>query len=107
MINSNILIIFDQIQWQFRTILMKSLLDQNKVIARGLLMSKNPDMMVGNQELGPHFWEIHVEVPVLSEEPLVRPYANYRTIGDVVGKAVAWPQFLVSNYTHRLFLRLY
>ena len=75
---------------------IKSFKDGRKIIATGVVMSKNPVDYVGDQELGDGFIEIHVEVAVHNTEPLIRPYGVYKTIGDAVGKPIAWPEYLVS-----------
>ena len=62
-------------------------------------------MEVGGQQLGVNFYEIFVELPMMTDEPLVRPYGNYQTIGDVAGTTIAWPKNLVSKnimYIHFL-----
>nr|DAD24122.1 TPA_asm: hypothetical protein HUJ06_025585 [Nelumbo nucifera] len=38
---------------------------------------------------GAAFWEVHVEISFVFEEPLMRPYGCYRTTGDAVGSSVA------------------
>ena len=59
-------------------------------------MSKNPIDYVGDQELGAGFVEVHLEVAVDKGEPLIQPYGVYKTIGDAVGKPIAWPEILAN-----------
>ena len=64
-------------------------------------MSKNPVDIVEDQELGRGFIEIYVKVSIDKAELLIRPYAQYKTIGDAVGKPIAWPEYLISECTKR------
>ncbi|CAN1751953.1 hypothetical protein LINPERHAP1_LOCUS4512, partial [Linum perenne] len=63
-------------------------------------MSKNSKDVVGDKELGEGFYEIFVEIPIKVNEPLVRPYGSFQTIGDAVGQTIAWPSFFVKKNTH-------
>ena len=61
------------------------------VVARGLIVSKEPFKAVGNMKLGLKFWEVRVTKAVESYAKLVRPYGQYKIIEDVVGSSIAWP----------------
>ena len=61
-------------------------------------MSRNPEDFVGPKQLGPEFVEVYVEIPLHKDEPLVRPYEAYKTIGDAVGKNIAWPNTMVTSH---------
>ena len=57
--------------------------------------NKNRVDYLGDHELGEGSVEVHVEVAVENTIPLIRPYGVYKTIGDAVGKPIAWPESLV------------
>ena len=83
--------------YTFEHVELRSFRDISKPVARGMLMSRNPEDIVGNQELGRWFVEVHVEIPIEQDEPLVRPYGQCKTIGDAVGKPIAWPESMVRT----------
>lgn len=51
----------------------------------------DPAAEVGDTPLVSHWCEVHVNVPVESDEELMRPYHNFWKIGDAIGVAIAWP----------------
>nr|CAD1830378.1 unnamed protein product [Ananas comosus var. bracteatus] len=75
----------------------KSLKKPHGNVARGYILSKDPMTKVGGVELGPQYWEVQIDVAILRNEPLLRPYGNYLTIRDVVGVTVAWPYTYVKR----------
>nr|CAD1842092.1 unnamed protein product [Ananas comosus var. bracteatus] len=76
---------------------LKSLKKPHGNVARGYILSKDPMTKVGGVELGPQYWEVQIDVAILRNEPLLRPYGNYLTIGDAVGVTVAWPYTYVKR----------
>ncbi|XP_058106930.1 uncharacterized protein LOC131250666 [Magnolia sinica] len=60
-------------------------------VARGIVLSKDPLTKVGGFPLGNGFWEVYIQVAIVREETLMRPYGRYRTIGDVDGTSICWP----------------
>nr|CAD1838567.1 unnamed protein product [Ananas comosus var. bracteatus] len=87
---------------------LKSLQKSRNHVAQGYLLSTDPTTKVGGFELGPQCWEIQVDVPKVRNEPLLRPYSSYQTIGDVVGATIAWPYTFVrmSYLNHILFFSI-
>lgn len=78
---------------------LKSLKKPHGNVARGYILSKDPTTKVGGVELGPQYWEVQIDVAILRNEPLLRPYGSYLTIGDAVGATVAWPYtFVCTKY---------
>ncbi|KAG5558201.1 hypothetical protein RHGRI_008206 [Rhododendron griersonianum] len=51
----------------------------------------DPSTEVGGEELGANWCEIHVQVPILWDEHLMRPYEGLKTVGDAIGTPIAWP----------------
>ncbi|XP_058080927.1 uncharacterized protein LOC131229082 isoform X1 [Magnolia sinica] len=58
---------------------------------RGIVLSKDPLTKVGGFSLGNGFWEVYIQVAIVCEETLMRPYGRYRTIGDAAGSSICWP----------------
>lgn len=75
-----------------------------EVVAQGYLVTKDPSTKVGGMELGNKFWEVVVEAAVMPDEELIRPYEQYKTIGDVEGISIAWPSVLVISDLHIMFV---
>uniref|UniRef100_A0A6V7QU63 Transposase Tnp1/En/Spm-like domain-containing protein n=1 Tax=Ananas comosus var. bracteatus TaxID=296719 RepID=A0A6V7QU63_ANACO len=76
---------------------LKSLKKPHGNVARGYILSEDPMTKVGGVELGPQYWEVQIDVAIFRNEPLLRPYGNYLTIGDAVGVTVAWPYTYVKR----------
>lgn len=83
--------------------LLKSLFDHNKIVAKGCLESASPDQYVGGRRLGSNWCAVQISVPMEWDEDLIRPYLNFSTIGDAIGTSVAWPCHLVISL-FKLFL---
>ncbi|CAI0399280.1 unnamed protein product [Linum tenue] len=75
-------------------VMIKSLLSPGVDVAYANILTKDPKGRVAGQELGRGFYEVFVQVGIHSDEPLVRPYGSYQTIGDVIGRSIAWPSSL-------------
>ncbi|XP_060962064.1 uncharacterized protein LOC133032210 [Cannabis sativa] len=77
---------------------LKSVTADPETIAIGLVVSKDSSKEVGGKELGDHYSEVVVQVCINPDEELIRPYGQYKTIGEVVGASIAWSTtFLVSR----------
>ena len=85
------------LQFDGVTVGLRSISDPSKLVAKALVITKDPRCFVGGVELGQGWFEVNVEVPIIRGEPLIRPLRSYKTIGDAVGRNVAWPSSLVSN----------
>lgn len=68
-----------------------------KAVARGNVISTSPKTKVGGIELDKMFWEIYIDVPIIPDEILPRPYEQFNKIGDCVGSTVAWPKFMTKS----------
>ncbi|KAL6558577.1 hypothetical protein OROMI_018927 [Orobanche minor] len=78
-----------------RNVLMMSMIDMKKIMAKGVLLSVDPKSVVGGYELGDAWYEVHVKVPVVHKDHLIRPHYPMVTIHDALGASVAWPTHLV------------
>ena len=76
------------------------MLDRNKIVALGVVRSLYPNTEVGQQQLGSHWCEVHVNVPKEFNEELMRPYYHFKKIGDAIGVSIAWPTNLVFFSLH-------
>lgn len=45
---------------------------------------------------GENWYEVNVKVVLEPEEHLVRPYANFQKVSQMLGEMVAWPYSLVG-----------
>ncbi|KAH6826730.1 hypothetical protein C2S53_017808 [Perilla frutescens var. hirtella] len=79
------------------TVLLKSLFDSRKIVAKGYVRSVDPNQDVGGKRLGLNWCEVQISIPVEWDEDLIRPYSNLSTIGDAIGTCIAWPRHLVTN----------
>ncbi|XP_057770621.1 uncharacterized protein LOC131001460 [Salvia miltiorrhiza] len=77
-------------------VLLKSLFNSRKAVAKGRIRSVDPNQEVGGKRLGLQWCEVQVSVPIEWDEELIRPYSNLSTIGDAIGTCVAWPHHLVK-----------
>ncbi|KAL6503066.1 hypothetical protein OROHE_023930 [Orobanche hederae] len=78
-----------------RNVLMMSMIDMKKFMAKGVLLSVDPKSVVGGYVLGDAWYEVHVKVPVVHKERLIRPHYPMVTIYDALGASIAWPTHLV------------
>ncbi|KAH6775457.1 hypothetical protein C2S52_013018 [Perilla frutescens var. hirtella] len=77
-------------------VVLKSIFDPTKVVAKGYLHSTDPNAEVGKQALGENWYQVNVKVVCDSTEQLIRPYDHYQTLQDAYGAMVAWPCNLVT-----------
>ncbi|XP_028113515.1 uncharacterized protein LOC114311587 [Camellia sinensis] len=72
-------------------IVLKTIIRPTETVAIGVLKSTNASKEVEGEELGPDYWEVHVQVPIKPSESLIRSYGLVKTIGQAIGAHVAWP----------------
>lgn len=70
---------------------LKSIINSMENVARGRIKSLDPDELVGGEEIGPNWCEVHVLVAIKRRERLIRPYGLFVTVEDAIGATVAWP----------------
>ncbi|MQL88910.1 hypothetical protein Taro_021485 [Colocasia esculenta] len=74
-------------------------------VALATIESKDPLKKVGGCDLGCEYWEVAINVALVYNEPLPRPYGQFKTIGDAIGATIAWPFTLVrAVYTSSLLM---
>uniref|UniRef100_A0A0A8ZG98 Transposase Tnp1/En/Spm-like domain-containing protein n=1 Tax=Arundo donax TaxID=35708 RepID=A0A0A8ZG98_ARUDO len=80
------------------TLVLKSAKYPNKEpVAYATFISCDPDAQVGGVALGTEFWKVRVTFPIEANEVLVRPWQNYKIIGDTKGISIAWPSIFVEK----------
>ena len=67
-----------------------SLDNPDMIVAHGRVCVTDSTMVIGGTKLGKKFIGIRVEDVMKEDEDLLRPYAQYETIGDAVGAIIAW-----------------
>ncbi|MQL71453.1 hypothetical protein Taro_003786 [Colocasia esculenta] len=67
-------------------------------VALAIIESKDPLKNVGGCDLRCEYWEVAINVALVYNEPLPRPYGQFKTIGDAIGATIAWPFTLVVLY---------
>ncbi|XP_020082458.1 uncharacterized protein LOC109706068 [Ananas comosus] len=77
-------------------VLLMSVGQPHRPVARGLLFSKDPSTIVGGERLGQQYWEIYIEVVMIPTENLIRSYNGMTKIRDAARKCIAWPSSLVK-----------
>ncbi|CAL5424324.1 unnamed protein product [Camellia sinensis] len=79
-------------------VVLKSIIRPTETVAIGVLKSTDASKEVEGEELGPDYWEVHVQVPIKPNESLIRSYGLVKTIGQAIGAHVAWPApFVISQ----------
>ncbi|GMP50516.1 hypothetical protein CsSME_00017104 [Camellia sinensis var. sinensis] len=71
-------------------VILKSIIRPTETVAIGVLKSTDASKEVEGEELGPDYWEVHVQVPIKLNESLIRSYGLVKTIGQAIGAHVAW-----------------
>jgi hypothetical protein len=59
-------------------------------VADGIVISKDPLVKVYGKALGPEFWKVLIKNAINPKASLERPLKKMRTVGQAVGRMVAW-----------------
>ncbi|THF99876.1 hypothetical protein TEA_021106 [Camellia sinensis var. sinensis] len=79
-------------------VVLKSIIRPTETVAIGVLKSTDASKEVEGEELGPEYWEVHVQAPIKPNESLIRSYGLVKIIGQAIGAHVAWPApFVISQ----------
>ena len=68
------------------------------IVAKGFILSENPNEVVGGCPLGVGWCEVTIKSFIDSSTPLFRPYGHMKTIGDAASNHVAWVRDYVSVF---------
>ncbi|AQK52883.1 hypothetical protein ZEAMMB73_Zm00001d050640 [Zea mays] len=64
-------------------IFLKSTRYPNRKVSLGRVLSQDPKTKVGDVALGKEFWMVRVSLVSVRDEPLIRPYNNFKVLGQV------------------------
>uniref|UniRef100_A0A804MKC9 Transposase Tnp1/En/Spm-like domain-containing protein n=1 Tax=Zea mays TaxID=4577 RepID=A0A804MKC9_MAIZE len=78
-------------------IFLKSTRYPNRKVALGRVLSQDPKTKVGDVALGKEFWMVHVSLVSVRDEPLIRPYNNFKVLGQVGNNPIAWPSSCIEK----------
>ena len=76
-------------------VVLLSITNHSEKVALGKVCSVDPSTEVGDEELGPNWCEVTIQVPIVWEERLIRSYGSFKIMGDATGASIAWPLSLV------------
>ncbi|XP_076906091.1 uncharacterized protein LOC143562058 [Bidens hawaiensis] len=77
-------------------VFLKSILSPTEPVAREWVKSLDSNELVGGTEIGPKWCEVNVQIPIIIDEKLVRPYGLFSTFQDCIGASIAWPCPFIS-----------
>jgi hypothetical protein len=72
-------------------------------VAKGTIISTNPNSVLGGEALGNQYCEVVVNVVLKRDTILPRPYGDVKTMADAHKMSIAWPYKRVI-YLSFLFL---
>jgi hypothetical protein len=72
--------------------------NQTKDVALATIVSCDRTQKHEGVQLGKEFWMVRVGIPIMDNEPLIRPYKSYRVIRDAQGVNIAWPSTFVCHF---------
>nr|XP_034574278.1 uncharacterized protein LOC117838379 [Setaria viridis] len=74
-----------------KEVILYAMLRSELPVAKGTIMSTNPNTMVGGQVLGKQYCEVIVNLVLKRDAILPRPYAEMSTMADAQMMSIAWP----------------
>uniref|UniRef100_A0A804PFQ0 Transposase Tnp1/En/Spm-like domain-containing protein n=1 Tax=Zea mays TaxID=4577 RepID=A0A804PFQ0_MAIZE len=78
-------------------IFLKSTRYPNRKVALGRVLSQDPKTKVGDVALGKKIWMVRVSLVFVRDEPLIRPYNNFKVLGQVGNNPIAWPSSCIEK----------
>ncbi|XP_062208530.1 uncharacterized protein LOC133910023 isoform X2 [Phragmites australis] len=78
-------------------VFLKSLKSQSKKVAVATVQSCDPTQKLDGVDIGNQFLLVRVSIIIADDEVLVRPYKNYKFMGDALGAHIAWPATLIEK----------
>lgn len=64
---------------------------RSQAVAKGTIISTNPNTIVGVQPLGKQFCEVIVNLVLKGDAMLPRPYDNMESMAGAYMMSIAWP----------------
>jgi hypothetical protein len=80
-----------------KDVILYAILRSELAVARGTVISTNPNTMVGGQRLGNEYCEVIVNVVMRRDAMLPRAYGNMETMASALKMSIAWPYNKVIN----------
>lgn len=74
-----------------KEVILYAMLRSDLPVAKGMIMSTDPNTMVGGEALGKQFCEVIVNIVLKKDAILPRPYAEMSTMADANMMSIAWP----------------
>jgi hypothetical protein len=78
-------------------VILFAILRTKLAVARGTVISTNPNTMVGGQALGNDYYEVVVNVVMRRDAMLPQTYGEMETIASALKMTIAWPYNKVIN----------
>ena len=80
-----------------KDVILFAILRSELAVARGTVISTNPNTMVGGQPLGNEYCEVVVNVVMRRDAMLPRTYGEMQTMASALKMSIAWPYNKVIN----------
>ena len=74
-----------------KDVILYAILRSESPVARGTVISTNPNTIVGGQPLGNEYCEVVVNVVMKSEAMLPRSYGEMLSMASALNMNIAWP----------------
>jgi hypothetical protein len=78
-------------------VILYAILRSEGAVARGTVISTNPNNVVGGQPLGNEYCEVVVNVVMKRDAMLPRAYGEIQTMATALNMNIAWPFNKVIN----------
>ena len=80
-----------------KDVILFAILRCELAVARGIVISTNPNTMIGGQPLGNEYCEVVVNVVMKRDAMLPRTYGEMETMASALKMTIAWPYNKVIN----------
>ena len=74
-----------------KNVILYAMLISNLAVAKGTIISTDPNSMLGGVALGKQYCEVVVNVVLKRDTVLPRPYGYMETMADAHRLSIAWP----------------
>jgi hypothetical protein len=82
-----------------KDVILYAVLRSELPVAKGTVISTNPNTIVGGQPLGNEYCEVVVDVVMKKDAMLPRTYGEMQTMASALNMNIAWPFNKVINLT--------
>jgi hypothetical protein len=79
-------------------VVLYAILRSEQLVAKGTIVSTNPNSMVGGQTLGKQYCEVVVNLVMKRDAILPRPYDYMESMAGACMMSIAWPYKRVTRY---------